>query len=519
TGGGNVQAGLSQSGRPPIHSGAASSFRPQNHVIATSAMAHPHAERRQDGISMDHDDDDIPPPTPAVQHYYPSSSSSSSAKPPQAKPPSSNSILKSSSFDNASSAAAGQQQQILAPNGMPHIKHGFLPFVAKPTQPFGKGGAVSMEEGSPISPAMMIGGDHEPLMLPPAPAPESQEAARARESHLEWLRQINALAQATSINGNGMPTAASQAPATPMPPAFGMQQQPVPQHQQGQSAAVATFPAPGVALHPTAAAALAAGNPLFYSHAAAFLRHQTSSPVETEEKRAKRLERNRESARKSRRRKKERLTNLGQKVNTMHNKIGDERRIQINSMENVLEEFEKEQILQLAELYNEQEGDDTRDERMGHALTDLLISKMEPTVRRDIVEFQYTTLSQHLLPRYQKFLLWLTLHPESFFLAGKEEYSKRESELSLPRGTSGKISSKQVGDDLTNGRKLEDGRFVPPPPQPVYAQQQQQQQQQGNGNEKNMSPTAQAFDAPRMWPLTCFELSVSVDQEEKIMQA
>jgi hypothetical protein len=339
------------------------------------------------------------------------------------------------------------------------------------------------------------------------------------------------MAQANSMNNNGMPTT-SQAPATPMPDTYGVfnttpsigglvhppqqqmsQQQE--QQQQHQTPAIATFPAPGMPLHPTAAAALAAGNPLFFSHAAAFLRHQTSSPVETEEKRAKRLERNRESARKSRRRKKERLTGLGQKVNALHNKIEDERRKQINLMENVLGEFEKEQLLQLTELYNEQEGDGTRDERMGTALTDLLIGKMEPSVRKDIVEFQYTTLSQYLLPRYQKFLLWLTLQPESFFLSGKEEYSKREAELSLPRGTSGKISSKQVGDDLTNGRKLDDGRFIPAPPPPSYAQ-----PEQDDGNDKYVTtPTAQAFDAARMWPLTCYELSVSVDQEDKFLQA
>ncbi|KAL3925000.1 MAG: hypothetical protein SGILL_000694 [Bacillariaceae sp.] len=410
---------------------------------------------------------------------------------------------------------------------MPVIKHGFLPFVAKPAA--SGGGPTAMQEGSPISPAMMIGGEHEPMVLPSAN--ETQEAARARESHMEWLRQINAMAQANTMNGT------SAAPI-PMPATYGgvvpnntatsagmmhplQQQHPdhqqslhAVQQQQAQIPAIATFPAPGVALHPTAAAALAATNPLFFSHAAALLRHQTSSPVETEEKRAKRLERNRESARKSRRRKKERLSSLGDKVNALHNRIEQERRIQINSMENVLEAFEKEQTLQLAELYNEQEGDETREERMGNALTDLLIGKMEPAIRKDIVEFQYSTLSQHLLPRYQKFFLWLTLHPEAFFGTGKDEYSKREAELSLPRGTSGKISSKQVGDELTNGRKLDDGRFVPPPPPPSY----EQMQQQGEGNEKGTA-NAMAFDASRMWPLTCFELSISVDQEEKFQQA
>lgn len=70
--------------------------------------------------------------------------------------------------------------------------------------------------------------------------------------------------------------------------------------------------------------------------------------------------------------------------------------------------------------------------------------------------------------------------------------------------SSGKISSKQVGDELTNGRKLEDGTIEPP---------------QISAGEEKGNQTAQAFDATRMWPLLCYELSVSVDQEERFMQA
>jgi hypothetical protein len=378
-----------------------------------------------------------------------------------------------------------------------------------------------MENGSPISPAMMIGGDHEPLLLPP---PEE----KARHEHLEWLRQLNE--RAAQASAYGAPPVSSTGSAStsngishhhyqqqhhphvhqpaPVPPP---QQQPLP---AAAGAAVPGFPS-GVALHPTAAAALAAGNPLFFTHAAAFLRQQASSPVETEEKRAKRLERNRESARKSRRRKKERLSNLEEKVSKLHGLIDKERRIQINAMEDALEEFGKERILQLKEDYVTQEGDETRDGRLGDALGYLLIDRMEPPIRKDIVEFQYTTLSQYMLPRYQKFLLWLALHPESYFLAGKEEHAKRETELNLPRSTSGKISSKQIGDELTNGRKLSDGRFIPPPPIPSYPQLQQQQ----NEVVEQSSSIAHAPDAARMWPLTCFELSISVDQEDRFLQA
>jgi len=128
-------------------------------------------------------------------------------------------------------------------------------------------------------------------------------------------------------------------------------------------------------------------------------------------------------------------------------------------------------------------------------------------VQRAVIDFQYSKLKQTLLPRYQKFLLWLTLHPEGWFSAGKEQHAKREASKQIARTATGKISSKQVGDELTNGSKLEDGTFVPPP------------QVASSTNGEKASQTAQAFDSLRMWPLLCFELSISVDQEERILLA
>jgi len=126
--------------------------------------------------------------------------------------------------------------------------------------------------------------------------------------------------------------------------------------------------------------------------------------------------------------------------------------------------------------------------------------------RRAVVDFQYSTLKQTLLPRYQKFLLWLTLHDQNWFMAGKEQMAKRESGKNVVKVNSGKISSKQVGDELTNGRKLEDGTIEPPVQAPECSA----------SGEKG-GQTSQAFDALRMWPLLCFELSISVDQEERMI--
>jgi hypothetical protein len=71
----------------------------------------------------------------------------------------------------------------------------------------------------------------------------------------------------------------------------------------------------------------------------------------------------------------------------------------------------------------------------------------------------------------------------------------------------GKISSKQVGEELANGRKLEDGHV------------ESSAKRLSDANGENANQTAHAFDETRTWPLLCYELSVSVDQEERYMQA
>jgi hypothetical protein len=243
---------------------------------------------------------------------------------------------------------------------------------------------------------------------------------------------------------------------------------------------------------------------MYYTQAGLSQLQQQQSPVpESEEKRAKRLERNRESARKSRRRKKERLSLLGDKVSGLHNQIEIARTIQINHMNPQLQEFFLQRMLQLdrdlADANNESVGKD-------QLTTIFRGSGVNCGVRRAVIDFQYSKLKHTLLPHYQKFLTWLTLHPESWFTAGKEDHAQRESARQVLRVTSGKISSKQVGDELTNGSKLEDGTVVPPPVAAV-----------SSANGEKAIQTAQAFDELRMWPLLCFELSISVDQEERIL--
>lgn len=355
---------------------------------------------------------------------------------------------------------------------------------------------------SPLSPVAMIGPGNEELMLPPpspgstkGPQPQPRMAAtlhQPRQSHLAWLQHINTLAKqaaAASSNDRGVPPSMA----------------PVQQQQQQQQQTTPMHTAAAMSYSGVAGLPIAYGHaPMYYAQAALNQLQQQQAPVpESEEKRAKRLERNRESARKSRRRKKERLFLLGDKVAGLHNEIEIARTIQINRMNSELQDFFLHRIVQLdAELADNDDATAGKDK-----LTAILKGTGQNcAVKRAVIDFQYSKLKQTLLPHYQKFLLWMTLHPESWFSAGKEDHAKRESARQVIRVTSGKISSKQVGDELTNGSKLEDGTLVPPPVAALNS---------SSGEKGNQ--TAAAFDELRMWPLLCFELSISVDQEERII--
>ena len=499
-----------------------------------------------DGDNVKEDDDGFcqPPPTPAVQHYYyPSSSSSSRSK--MKTTIDSVPVGTSSSGDSKSNTSL-------------------------PKNADGQQRVQNMEGISPVSPAAMIGPEnHEPMVLPgqkgvPKPLPPSTAAApsiggvpvggagsaatqnpavgelEARKSHMEWLKQINALARSTS----GQPASVGVPGVAQVQSAQMMAQQ----HHMNQAVAATPGPTfgqssvpfvpPGVPLHPAAAAVLASsgGNPMYFSHhAAAFLRQQaSSSPVESEEKRAKRLERNRESARKSRRRKKERLQTLEKQVNGLHNKIEKSRRLQINAMDITLGQVGKGLLDDLMlNLRTEESLGDYDGLALRPSLTSLL-ERMETPIRKDVVEFQYSTLGQYLCPRYQKFILWLFLHDETYFLRGKEDYQARETKRSdnsddamsssssptpeeagkgrqkaKAAAATGKISSKQIGDEMTNGPKPENGT----------AKKKKTLEKSDSSGGERLQLQAVAEDAGKMWPLTCFELSISVDQEERILLA
>jgi len=378
---------------------------------------------------------------------------------------------------------------------------------------------------SPISPAEMIGIGYENLMLPPparppsasnasrpdsasaADSPSSEQQGRSsgapttsfnphqtnaqaeRERHIAWLQDLNAMAKAASSGG---------VPVAPIAPAGGMMM-PFP----GASNAYLGHHHPG-----SMAPHMAPGGGMVHGGAAAMMMmhphaHAPSAPpkVETAEKRAKRLERNRESARKSRRRKKERLTTLEAQVNQMHCKIEAERRLQVNAM-----------VPAFRELRQTTDADQ---------LARVLCSAgLDCEISRSVIEFQYTALKQLILPRYHKLMVWLSLQDESFFVAGKDQYASRIIEKSnagsskAAKQPSTKISSKQVGDELTNGaRKEKKGGSK----RRVTFKDNDEDESVGETDGQSNNLTPYANDAARVWPLLCYEMSFSVEQEERFV--
>lgn len=431
--------------------------------------------------NVSYDDDSMPPSTPAIQYYHHSLKPQANARP--------------------SNASRGMQPDVSRNNPMMGMKATF----AQGTGVGGPSPHESIAESmSPISPTALIGPGHEPLMLPPpspqttstAPVHQAKPKETASRSHMEFIQHINALAKQASANTlNGViPTNLTVTAPQHMPQAPPVAMQPV---AQAQYSSVPGTVLSGVNLPPGYIPA-----PVYYTQAALQHLHQQSSVPESEEKRAKRLERNRESARKSRRRKKLRLAQLEEKVAELHGKIEALRREQIDKMNPELQSSFSQRLRLFKSSLSSSEGDEDEQRTRLHQIVDG--SDLNSAVQRGVVDFQYTVLKQNLLPKYQKFLLWLSLMEERWFLEAKEQHASGDAASNALRASSSKISSKQVGDELTNGQRDTDSTGKA-----------SRKSKKKRSSEK-AGQTAMAFDKQRMWPLLCFELSISVDQEDRI---
>lgn len=326
--------------------------------------------------------------------------------------------------------------------------------------------------------------------------------AASQQQHISWLRQLNERARTGQVQNidtttgltNRQTTVStssihpSEVPPLGGPPVTFTPPPGLPHHHFG----LPFSPFPHITFYGPAAVA-----------AAAVMQQDQNPPEESEEKRNLRLARNRESARKSRRRKKERLVALEAQVDDMHNKIANERYRLIDKLVPGLRKCRKKQMEAFLDASME-----TEDGRLKANLSAIMTCVRETgplsPIFQAVLEFQGKTLQAALLPRYQKFWLWLGRNDEAFFSAGKEEFAERDADGIIVRTSAGKISSKQVGDELANGV-------------PTTRNSKRQSAQPNQQSDTSVDRTSRSDDASRMWPLMCYEHQFSVDQEDKIL--
>ncbi|GMI21416.1 hypothetical protein TrCOL_g13613 [Triparma columacea] len=179
-----------------------------------------------------------------------------------------------------------------------------------------------------------------------------------------------------------------------------------------------------------------------------------------EERRARRLARNRESARQSRRRKKEYLQLLASKVKMLNDGIEEERRKRMDESEEAFSSVETR--------WRQEIGKGSG----GKALKEWFDNTSPGCEERNIAaDFQWRQASMAVLPGHRKFLVWLNGRDDGFFKKNKAVHNER-------------VSSKQLGERLTA---------------------------EGKGGK--------CKGEDKFWPLFCYDMSFSYDQEERLVAA
>lgn len=387
--------------------------------------------------------------------------------------------------------------------------------------------AVQLNNTSPITPVNMMGSPagHENMMLPPPPRfptgtmhaqpnyfqpmmqtqwsqqqPMNQAHSPNTQQHLSWIQQMNAACLAAQQQQAAQPhtqdvhmTSPSPIPSTTASQPQQIQsmqfQQPQIQHQIQVGVDGATVPVMAIAnpdgtvsyhIDPNTSAVPQAGLRYLTKAINEVVKPEDpekEDPAVLAEKRLRRLARNRESARQSRRRKKDHLNNLAEKVKKLQRLLDIEITSQIASMETGMAEL-KASLL----------------EKSGEANTDIqspsvLIQSTSPNcaIRRAVILHQYNLLRQAFLSTQNHFSVWLMMKNEQYFADGCRA-SQKLVESKGSRTTISRPNSKQGGEDIINKEKTGD-RLV----------------------------SSHAEDAPRMWPLLCHELTLTMDQEERVV--
>lgn len=218
-----------------------------------------------------------------------------------------------------------------------------------------------------------------------------------------WIQHMNNVA--ALANQGGMP-----APVVMTSTNYAQTQQPAPTNSTTTHPMTKNFPAQPIQFFPGHL-----GSTLALSHR--FFKED--NVVESKGKREKRLARNRESARQSRKRKKELLLNLRQQVNRLYDQIEEERRLKLECMER---DLNVECMKMIKEIYVDMNYSGQQNPSSIDSLVHTIrYSGPNIEVRRSATQFQCKTLKKAILPPYSQLLFALSLNDDEYFTNAKNE--------------------------------------------------------------------------------------------------
>ena len=264
---------------------------------------------------------------------------------------------------------------------------------------------------------------------------------------------------------------------------------------------------------------------------------QALDPETLAKKRQQRLARNRESARQSRRRKKEHLNNMAAKVGKLQRQLDEEVRNKIGGTEVGVSRQRAHLISEW--LTKRREGVESSSAECARALAVVLRSTgTDCPIRRAIVAHQYNIIRRVFLSAHNRYSVWMLMQNSVFFTGATDRRSRRSMDGATPSADSNSVigggpikalvdsalhhiseimnttsaaktnviaraNSKQIGEEIYYDERDK------------QLQQQQQITTVGKGGKGTIS--CNANDQLRMWPLFCHQITMTMEQEDRII--
>lgn len=177
--------------------------------------------------------------------------------------------------------------------------------------------------------------------------------------------------------------------------------------------------------------------------------------LDSDEKRQRRLARNRESARQSRRRKKQYLELLEEKVSQLTESIDTTRATHLEHADEALNKVRSNILASLAEERKNGDSEELVQEKIQQGIK-LILERFGPNSveRLAVKDYNFRQLDNLLLPPYCRFLLWLSIQDESFFDEANGTGSKNGGEALEKKKMPNVVKKDTLWSTLTNDLAL-----------------------------------------------------------------